>query len=80
MPVPPVADYHDVGPVWRHGAGDQVSRLVVRRLAGRRQEVALSLKIDPEIWDTAMVNIPVGSAQPPDRGIRHEVALHILMD
>ena len=80
MPVPPVADNHDVGPVGRHGAGDQVSRLIVRRLPGHRQEIALSLKINPEIWDAAMVDIPVSSAKPPDPGICHEVALHVLMD
>lgn len=80
MPVLPVAYNHDVGPIGWHGAGDQVSRLIVRRLPGHRQEIALSLKIYPEIWDAAMVDIPVRFAQPPDPGICHEVALHVLMD
>lgn len=58
---------------------DEVARFVVRTALGDPQRLTFALEERRQIRDAAVIDVRVGTAQPPDLRIDGEVALHVLV-
>ena len=77
--IPVLGDDGDMGQVSGEHHGDDVARLIIRRVITCWQGGTVSFEIGPQVGYAAVVDVGVGLCQAPLPGIRGKIRPHVIV-